>query len=164
MPWSNERAFWFPMNMGGNMYPDDATNFTPIVVKVKDLCRMLLVIYRWSVGLFVHLINMVSYPICTVFQFAGCWGICADVICLDFANILWFRQQRQNCFNEDLENPSQVSGRPKGTTSGRSCVPQVSVMCLLLWSLENDLPDALEALTLLFADDVKMVTRLPHYI
>ncbi len=46
-----------------------------------------------------------------------------------------------------------------------SGVPQVSVIDLLLFLMfVNDLPDALGALTLLFADDVKVVTRRPQNI
>ncbi len=41
-----------------------------------------------------------------------------------------------------------------------SDVPQGSVICPLLFLLfVNDLPDVLKSPTLLFADDVKMVTR-----
>ncbi len=62
-----------------------------------------------------------------------------------------------------------ISGRISGVHVGeellgsipmRSCAPQGSAIGPFLFLLfVNDLPDAVEALTLLFADDIKMVTR-----
>ncbi len=56
--------------------------------------------------------------------------------------------------------PNLVGGEHSGTIPMRSGVPQGSVISPLLFLLfVNDLPDFLEALTLLFADAVKMVTQ-----
>ncbi len=52
-----------------------------------------------------------------------------------------------------------VGGELSGTILMRSGVPQGSVIGSFLYLLfVNDLPDALEALTLLFADEIEMVT------
>ncbi len=52
-----------------------------------------------------------------------------------------------------------VGGEHSGDTPVHSCVPQGSVIGpLLLLISVNDLPDVHEALMLLFANDVKMVT------
>ncbi len=50
----------------------------------------------------------------------------------------------------------QVGGKHSGAIPTHSGVPQGSLLFLLL---VNALPDVLDTLTLLFADDVKMVTR-----
>ncbi len=53
-----------------------------------------------------------------------------------------------------------VGGEHSGAIPMHSGVPQGSVIGpLLVFLFANDLPEVLEALTLLFADDVKMVTR-----
>ncbi len=53
-----------------------------------------------------------------------------------------------------------VSGEHSEAIQMHSCVPQGFVIGpLLVFLFVNDLPEVLEALTLLFADDVKMVTR-----
>ncbi len=53
-----------------------------------------------------------------------------------------------------------VGGEHSGATPMHSGVPKGSVIGPLLFPLfVNDLTDILETLTLLFADDVKMVTR-----
>ncbi len=52
-----------------------------------------------------------------------------------------------------------VGGEHSEAITMHSCVPQGSVIGpLLVFLFANDLPEVLEALTLLFVDDVKMVT------
>ncbi len=52
-----------------------------------------------------------------------------------------------------------VWGELSGLISMRSGIPQGSVICSVFLTFVNDLLGALEALSLIFADNAKMVTR-----
>ncbi len=101
----------------------------------------------------------------------------ADVIYLDFAKAFFTLSTTDFCgrkWSPSAWVPSSCGGLQKALGPGRnstrggglsgaipmrSVVPQTSVLGPLLFLLfVNDLPDALDALTLLFVDDIKMVT------